>query len=294
MYAVIFRFAHILLILSNIFIFCECFAIAEESSDELNTILMRSTYKIEGISKEREGALTTGTVFMLGRPSRIDSKYLYFVLVTATHVLDGIKGDKATLYLRKKIDNSYEKIPTEIPIRKENKDLWVRHSEVDVSAMYVHLPKDIDISLLSINFLADDGVFKDVELHPGDELLCLGYPFSMEANQAGFPILRSGKIASFPILPTKEVKSFLYDFEVFGRNSGGPVYFIQTGRFYRGEIHVYQKNQFIVGLVSEERIIVEKNVMTDEYREKQRPLKLAVVIPASFIKETIELLPSIE
>ena len=193
-----------------------------------------------------------------------------------------------------KINNLYEKIPWEISIRKEGKNLWINHPEVDVSAMYVALPKDIDIALLPISILADDETFDKFEIHPGDELLCLGYPFSAEANKAGFPILRSGKIASFPIVPAKETKSFLFDFEVFKGNSGGPVYFVQsTARAYGGATHI-GTIQFIAGLVSEEHIITEEITSLYEKQRKVYPLALAKVIHASFIKETIEMLPSID
>jgi len=253
---------------------------------ELNTILMRSTFKIQGIN-------STGTAFILGKPLKKEPKRAYYVLITATHVLENMKGNEATLFLRKKTKNSFKKISHSIPIRKHNKDIWVKHPEVDVSAMYVALPKDIDLALLSINMLGNDDVFDKFEIHPGDELLCLGYPFSAEANPAGFPILRSGKIASFPIIPAKETKYFLFDFEVFPGNSGGPVYFVQSGRTYRGAMHV-GTIQFIAGLVSQEYIITEKIKSIYEEQVKKYPLALAKVIHASFIKEVIELLPLIE
>ncbi len=281
------RFTQTSLILIILFLFGG-FATAEDSFD-LNTILMRSTFKLK---EETEGGLI-GTAFILGNPMKEDPKGAYYVLITATHVLDHMKGDEVTLFLRKKTGNSYKKIPFSIPIRHRKKDLWVRHPEVDVCAMYVSLPKDIDIAPLPIGSLADDEVFEKFEIHPGDELLCLGYPFSAEANPAGFPILRSGKIASFPIIPAKETKYFLFDFEVFPGNSGGPVYFVESGRAYAGGMHV-GKIQFIAGLVSQEYKVTEEIKSVYEEQKKTYPLALAKVIHASFIRETIELLPSID
>jgi len=253
---------------------------------ELNTILMRSTFKIQGPN-------STGTVFILGKPSKKNPSKAYYVLITATHVLENMEGDKATLFLRKKTNDSFKKFPWSIPIRKANKDLWVRHPEVDISVMYVYLPKNIDIALLPISMLGNDDVFRKFEIHAGDELLCLGYPFSAEANPAGFPILRSGKIASFPIVPSKKTKYFLFDFEIFPGNSGGPVYFVQSGRTYKGTMHV-GTIQFIAGIVSQEHIVSEKIKSHYEEQLKKYPLALAKVIHASFIKETIDLLPSVE
>jgi len=251
---------------------------------ELNSILMRSTFKIQG-----EGSV--GTAFILGKPIKDKPGRAYYVLITAAHVLEKMKGKKAVLFLRKKRGSSFEKISWSIPIRKENQNLWVKHPEADVSAMYVNLPTNIDIALLTIDMLADDSIFKKYEIHPGDELFCLGYPLTLEANPAGFPILRSGKIASYPIIPSKETKYFLFDFEIFPGNSGGPVYFVQSGRMI-GRAMTVGTIQFIAGLVSQEHIATEKIKSLYEEQMIKHPLALAKVIHASFIKETIELLPS--
>lgn len=279
------KFTKMSLILILYFLFIGGLMMAKDNF-ELNTILMRSTFKIQGVN-------SIGTAFILGKPLKKEPDKAYYVLITATHVLENMKGEKATLFLRKKTKKSFKKISRSIPIRKQNKDIWVKHPEVDVSAMYVVLPKNIDLALLPINILGDDDVFRKYEIHPGDELLCLGYPFSAEANPAGFPILRSGKIASFPIIPAKETKCFLFDFEVFPGNSGGPVYFVQSGRTYRGAMRV-GTIQFIAGLVSQEHIITEKIKSIYEEQVKKHPLALAKVIHASFIKEVIKLLPPIE
>ena len=152
---------------------------------------------------------------------------------------------------------------------------------------------------LSTDLLADDKMLKRFEIHPGDELLCLGYPLGAEANEAGFSILRSGRIASFPLTPSSEIKSFLFDFEVFEGNSGGPVYFVQSGRYYGGKIHFEETIQFVAGVVTEERFQVQRSVtpievsrdrVKYEVEEKREKLKLAVVVPSQFIKETLDLL----
>ena len=253
---------------------------------ELNTILMNSTFKIEGSGK-------IGTVFIIGKPFFNDSTRAFFVLVTANHVLNDIKTDNAILYLRKEVNKKFIKFPYTLKIRKKGKPLWIKHSEVDVAAMYVSLPEDISINLLPTFFLANDSLISAYEIHPGDELLCLGFPYGAEANDAGFPILRSGKISSYPITPTKEIKSFLFDFQIFGGNSGGPVYFVGLNRRYKGVIHIGEV-RFIIGLVSEEVVLEEQVKSLDEISFRKHPLSLAKVIPATFIIETIDLLPNME
>ena len=261
------------------------FSIAQETF-ELNTLLMKSTFKLAGNN-------TVGTCFILGKPIKEDPARGKFILITASHVLNNNTEDNMIIFLRKKYDSFYEKIEWEIPIRKNGKPLWIEHPEVDVSAMYVKLPTDIDINLLPINFLADDYIFNKYEIHPGDEMVCLGYPFGAESNKAGFPILRSGKIASYPIVPAKDTKNFLLDFEVFRGNSGGPVYFVQANRYYEGATHL-GTIQFIAGLVSEEYSVTEEVVSLYESQKKIYPLSLAKIIHASFIKEVINMLPPVD
>lgn len=241
---------------------------------------MNSTFKIQIKN-------FVGTAFILGKPSRKDTTKAYYVLVTAHHVLDSIKQDYAVLHLRTKVKSGYQKLLVNIPIRKDSIPLWVKHPKADVAAMYVSLPKETEIQLLTTNLLATDEILQEFEIHPGDELLCLGYPYGAEANDFGFPILRSGKISSFPLTPTKIVKSFLFDFEVFGGNSGGPVYFIGQNRIYKGGTHIGEVH-FLMGLVTGQ-IILKRNSDSKEF-----PIALAQVIHASFIKELIDMLPNLD
>jgi hypothetical protein len=58
------------------------------------------------------------------------------------------------------------------------------------------MPDDLHVPVLPIDLLANDDLIEKFEIHPGDELLCLGFPLFVSSD-SGFPILRSGKIASF-------------------------------------------------------------------------------------------------
>jgi S1-C subfamily serine protease len=262
------------------------FIMAAQDKIELNTILMNATYKIEGSGK-------IGTSFILGKPMKKDSTKAYYVLVTANHVLKDIKSDTATLFLRKEKNKRFLKYPISLKIRENGKPLWFKHPDVDVAVMYVRLPKDLSISLLPTFFLANDSIISEYEIHPGDELLCLGFPYGAESNDAGFPILRSGKISSYPILPSKEIKSFLYDFRIFGGNSGGPVYFIGSNRLIKGIVRIGEV-RFLMGLVSEQLLLNEQIKSLTETTTKEHQLGLAKIIPAVYIKETIEMLPDLD
>jgi S1-C subfamily serine protease len=256
---------------------------AQESFD-LSTVLMKATFKISGPNM-------IGTCFIIGRPSSQDPNWSQFVLVTADHVLTGISGETASLSLRKKVNDDYIKKAWPIKIREKKKPLWKKHPNVDVAVMYVSLPKEAEVVLLPISFLATDVELKKYEIRPADRLLVLGFPFGQEANAAGFPIMRSGVIASYPILPTKTTKSMLFDFEVFPGNSGGPVFIIEKNRSYGGSVRLGNTTQFIVGLVSQERRMNIKYQTLNEQTLQSHPLKLGVIVHAALIKETIEMLP---
>jgi hypothetical protein len=257
---------------------------------EINTALMESTFMIEG-----PGA--RGTVFFLGMPSKKDSTRAYYVMITAAHVLDAIRGEQATLNLRtKSADGHIKKLPVSIQIRENGKPLWTHHPDpsVDVAAKLVPLPNKAYMpSLISTDLLATDAILAQFEIHPGDQLICLGYPFGYEANDAGYPVLRSGRIASYPLVPTNDVKTFLFDFTVFPGNSGGPVYFCESNRVFGGATQIGTV-QFVAGLVIEETQMTEKTQSLYETREQRYPLRLATAIHASLIVQTIAKLPPIQ
>jgi len=264
----------------------------EEPDIELNTILMESTFMIEGQTVLGQ---TKGTVFVIGRPipNSAPPRALY-VLVTAAHVLSEMQGDTATLYLRRKLDektNSWAAVPIPLPIRTSGQPLWKKHPELDVAVMYVTIPSDTPIALLPTSVLADDKMLADYDVKPGDELRCLGYPLGSASNDAGFPILRSGRIASYPLLPTDKTKTFLLDFRVFKGNSGGPVYFVERMRPIPHTLGGYTNYHFIMGLVSEERLFTEQSGGPYSQEIHQTQLGLAIVVHASLIKQTIEMLP---
>jgi hypothetical protein len=205
------------------------------------------------------------------------------VLITAGHVLEEIDGETGTLTLREKhVDGSYTQKFWNVKLREQGKPLYVRHEQADVVALYVDMPNDLNVPIPPTALLADDDMLKKFEIHPGDELRCLGFPLFV-SSESGFPILRSGIIASYPIIPTKNNKRILFDFSVFEGNSGGPVYFVDHGRTYGGAIHLGETEQFVIGLVTSQ-------VGSKMYNDQM--LELAIVVPSPYILETIDLLPA--
>jgi hypothetical protein len=255
---------------------------------ELNTALMESTFKIEGQAGQGK---TTGTVFIMGRPTA-DPKTLRYVMITAAHVLDGIQGDMAVLYLRRKANETdWVLAPVPLQIRANGRQLWIKHPSAEVAVMYIGIPKETVIPLVPTTMLAGDKEISDYEIHAGDSLNVLGYPFGLPSNDAGFPVLRSGKIASYPLLPTAKTGTFLLDFALFPGNSGGPVYLSESTRTYHSVNHFGGFN-FIAGLVSEQKLQTEQLVGIFSAEMHQYQLGLAVIVHASLIKQAIDMLPA--
>ena len=264
----------------------------DQSIPNLNSIMMRNTFKIEG--QGSGGQISIGSCFLIGRPLRSDPKKACLVLVTAAHILEQMEGEDITVYFRQKQDDSFAKAPWRTKIHQGGNATWVKNkSDLDVAAMYIAPPRVFDLQLLPTAIFADDKTLMKFEINPGDEMCCLGFPLGFEANDAGFPVLRSGRIASFPLIPAEKYRTFLLDLEVFPGNSGGPVYFVESSRIYGGSLHT-GRVQFIAGLVSQEvarRQIIQRPHKTEDERY---PLHIAVIIHARYILETVSQLPEPE
>ena len=250
------------------------------AAQDICTTAMESTFKFTA-----PGSM--GTCFIVGQPIPGKESVVRDVLVTAKHILREAKGNTATIHLRKQKGDTFERVEHNIAIRMNGKQIWVEHPSSDVAAMYVLLPKDIHIRLIPIDLFAIDDILKHYEVRPGDQLYALGYPLGQESNAAGFPILRTGIIASYPLLPTKETVTFLFDFEVYKGNSGGPVLFVSHNRVYSGGMHPGTVN-FVIGLVSGERVIQERVQTLFEKKEETHTLKIARIVHASMIRETFD------
>jgi hypothetical protein len=249
----------------------------------MSTILMQTTFRIDGPARETPGRASLGTIFIVGRPLKDNPQVQAYVLVTAAHVLNDINGPVASLLVRRKNeDGSYDPYKWPITIRdRSGTPLFVQHKDADVAAMYVSLPTGLIEGFISTKDFADDKVIEEYEIHPGDELLCVGFPYGLAVNNWGFPILRTGVISSYPLVPARAIKYIGFDFRVFGGNSGGPVYFRFSNRYYSGNTHLGGIIQSIIGLVTEQ--VSDPATGTS--------ISLARIVPAQFIVETVNMLP---
>ena len=161
------------------------------------------------------------------------------------------------------------------------KPLWTRHPDRDVAAIVIQAPPEFARAAIPLAWLAGDETFARYALGPGDEMMALGFPRGLAANQAGFPILRSGRVASYPLSPSTAFPTFLLDFSVFPGNSGGPVFMAEGARRRPGAAET-QEVQFIAGM------------LTQQVELSGERLEIGIVTQARFIRETIAMLDGVK
>jgi len=148
-----------------------------------------------------------------------------------------------------------------------------------VAAIAITAPADFAKAAIPEDYLASDDTFTKFKVGAGDEMMALGFPRGLSANQAGFPILRSGRIASYPVAPAKIFPTFLLDFAVFPGNSGGPVFMSGPARRSNGDPAQPRPDvEFIAGLLTQQVEINSQN------------LSIGIVTDARFVRETLSLL----
>jgi hypothetical protein len=139
-----------------------------------------------------------------------------------------------------------------------------------VAAITIQAPPEFAKAAIPLNYLTANETDVERAIAPGAELMVLGFPRGVAANNAGFPILRSGRVASYPVSP-KAFPTFLLDFSVFPGNSGGPVFVSRPG-----------PRPFIAGLLTQQ-------VELDDER-----LEIGIVTHSKFILETLALMEGVQ
>jgi V8-like Glu-specific endopeptidase len=241
---------------------------------DLSVELIHATVQLE--QPLGDGTRTVGTGFLISVTEPNGTPRV--VLVTANHVLEKMPGANLRIgYRISNTDGSWSYSPQSVPIRdKAGHELWTHHPSRDVAAITLTAPAEFAKAAIPLEYLAGDDTFTKYNVGAGDEMMALGFPRGLAANQAGFPILRSGRVASYPIAPAKIFPTFLLDFSVFPGNSGGPVYMSEQAHRRPGA-DASQDVEFIAGLLTQQ---VELN---------SERLEIGIVTHAKYIRETIAL-----
>ena len=254
---------------------------------------MESTIKIIGPSKANTNKSLVGSGFVILKAIPGVTDRAHPILITAAHVLDDVSGDAARFIFRTYDTNGgYSRVERELPIRVFGQPIYVRHKLADVAAMHIPVPIGFPRYRVLSTAIMEDKSLEEFELTAGGQILTLGYPFGIEANQLGFPILRSGRISSYPFRRVGTNNTFLIDLEIYGGNSGGPIFLDERSPTYDGKTHVATTIHGIVGLVSKRQTIRDRFEGTFETREQEHSLNLAIAVHSGAILETIEMLPS--
>ena len=146
-------------------------------------------------------------------------------VVTAAHVLDAVDGNSLTLLLRPRgTDGRYQKHIHELAVRRDGQPLWKRHEAADVAVIRATLPETLNLSIVPVEWLADDDAVRARQLDPGDLIRFVGFPHRIEGNGAGFPVVRLGCLATHPLTPLIENRTIMFDGNTFEGDSGGPAY----------------------------------------------------------------------
>ncbi len=236
--------------------------------------VMGATFKISNKT-------SIATCFIVARPDASNAGQRELILVTAAHVFEKMSGDECRLVLReKKDDGTFTRHEVPLKIRAEEKPLWTKHPEVDVAAMKLVLPAGRQVAALDLGRIAAESTIQNGAFRTGDEVWILCYPSQLESSKAGFPILRRGTVASFPLGPIGHNKTFMADYSTCGGDSGGPVF-----------VGNHKQLPLLVGLVLGQHRQTVKTVSAIEERTVHRPLGLAIIVHADFIRQTIGLIP---
>jgi V8-like Glu-specific endopeptidase len=245
---------------------------------DLSVQLIQATVQLE--QPLGDGTRTVGTGFLISAPTPDGQPRT--ILVTANHVFDKMPGINARIgYRISNPDGSWSYSPQPLRIRDaQGHELWTHHPKRDVAAIAITAPPAFAKAAIPLDYLANDDTFSKYQVETGDEMMALGFPRGLSANQAGFPILRSGRVASYPIAPAKIFPTFLLDFSVFPGNSGGPVFMSDQAHHHPiagGAEPAAQDVEFIAGLLTQQ---VELN---------SERLEIGIVTQAKYIRETIAL-----
>jgi hypothetical protein len=242
---------------------------------DLSLELIHATVQLE--QPLGNGTRTVGTGFLVSETAADGTPRT--VLVTANHVFAGMPGANARIgYRIENPDGSWSYSPQELKIRdKAGHELWTHHPSRDVATIAVQAPAEFAKAAVPLSYLASDDTFTKYDVGAGDEMMALGFPRGLAANQAGFPILRSGRVASYPVAPAKIFPTFLLDFSVFPGNSGGPV-FMSDQAHRRPGVAGGEDVEFVAGLLTQQ---VELN---------NERLEIGIVVQAKYIRETLALM----
>ncbi|MGQ9563518.1 MAG: trypsin-like peptidase domain-containing protein [Thermogutta sp.] len=213
------------------------------------------------------------------------------VLVSANHVFSAMKADECTVLLHTRdASGNLSKNPQKLPVRKEGQPLWTKHPREDVAAIPVPFSADQNLAVLPWEAIAFAEELAKMELQPGDVVRSVGYPHGnmFKGNDLEFGVVRLGCLATYPFPPSEQASTFLLDTNTFEGDSGGPVYVwkLPSAPGINREDGGFEK---IIGLVVAQHFLDEQFTLIYQSGKFRHRMGLAIVVPSTFIRETVEL-----
>jgi hypothetical protein len=168
-----------------------------------------------------------GTGFIVAQPSEFGDSLSFLYLVTAKHVIDGLKDAHCGVRINR-VDGSAE-------ILYPGDKWWFHPSDptVDVAAVPFGPPRDqFEFSAVPTESFATDENIKAATLGVGDEVFMTGLFAHKHGNRKNLPIVRMGNISALADEPivTKlgDMQAHLIEARSLGGLSGSPAFVRQT------------------------------------------------------------------
>jgi hypothetical protein len=239
-----------------------------------------------------------GTGFFVSRPSRDPvGGYGFSYLVTARHVIDGIRSTGADSVALRVNNKSGRAQWVEIPLGN-----WLFHptdATVDVALMRCSIPDEGDHVASPLAMFVSEQTIEGVQIGVGDEVFLSGLFAFHHGEQRNIPIIRIGNIAAMPEEPVRTglgpIDAYLVEARSIGGLSGSPVYVhVPMARTWNARPEFAGKDGsvfYLLGLMHghwDVPISDSRDELSEDGFQTQRVnVGIAIVVPASKILEVI-------
>ena len=229
-----------------------------------------------------------GTAFYVGRTIAVGYGFTY--LVTAKHVIDGIRGKGKDQVLMRVNQTRGNAVWVDTPI-----DHWIPHptdSSVDVAVKRTVIIPGLDHNSIPIRGFVNDAIIKEENIGMGDEVFLPGLFANHYGEDRNIPIMRTGNIAAMPeekvtVDKLGKIDAYLIEARSINGLSGSPVYVHLDAVRYadnRMPTAIYGgPGHYLLGLMHGH---YDKNWQTGGRADRVN-LGIAIVVPAAKILEVI-------
>jgi hypothetical protein len=253
-----------------------------------------------GPDLSRESFDPQATGFFVAIPSKVlPGKVSYVCFVTARHVVEPLIGRSVVFTANRKgggID-TFRGIPPG----------FIFHPDpaVDLAVIPADVPRELDISPISIKDFVDRDLMFRKDLGVGDDVFITGLFTHAPGVTRNTPIVRHGNLAMIPEGPIQTemgfAETYLIEARSIGRLSGSPVFIRRTvgGRMfdeqmqdYTQEIYGVSGEFYLLGMAQGHWDIRESEINEPSFiHDRQRGVNMgiAMVVPAHKIMEILNL-----